>query len=328
MRTITLEEHFATADLIKGPGQLLMRAFSDQPVAVKQGVRIIEQLCDLGDGRIKDMDNAGIDVQVLSLTAPGVEQSEGTEAVEIARDANDRLAAAVQSHPDRFVGLAALPTPLPDRAAQELERMVRKHGFKGAVINGHVRGRYLDDKFFWPILEQAESLGVPIYLHPAIPTQTVIGAYYAGNYAGAVTAMLATGAWGWHIETAIHVLRIILSGVFDKYPKLQIIIGHLGETLPFMLQRLDDNLPRETTKLNRAIGEYLRDNIYYTTSGFNYTQPFLNLLLQVGAGRIIFSADYPYCSMESSRTFLDQLPVSQDDKEKIAYGNARGLLGI
>ena len=191
MRTITLEEHFATPAFIEGPGHHLKglaQAVGD--------VQLIDQLCDLDDHRIADMDAAGIDMQVLSLTAPGVQQLDAMEAVVLARDANDRLADAVLRHPSRFAGFATLPTATPDTAADELERMVLEHGFKGAVINGHTRGRYLDDEFFWPILERAEALHVPLYLHPTPPPQPVIEASYAGNYAQEVTYRLATAGMG------------------------------------------------------------------------------------------------------------------------------------
>jgi predicted TIM-barrel fold metal-dependent hydrolase len=170
--------------------------------------------------------------------------------------------------------------------------MVRQHGFKGAVINGHHRGRYLDDKLFWPIFECAEGLRVPIYLHPTQPPKPVIEASYSG-FSSIVTEMLAGAGWGWHIETAIHVIRLILGGVFDQYPKLQIVIGHMGEALPFMLQRLDV-MPIAMTKLSRPISSYLRENVHYTFSGFNFTPTFLDLVLQVGVDRIMFSADHPY----------------------------------
>jgi predicted TIM-barrel fold metal-dependent hydrolase len=271
------------------------------------------------------MDAAGIDVQVLSLTSPGVEQLDATEAVALARQANDHLADAVRRHPNRFAGFAAVPTAAPDTAADELERMVREHGFKGALINGHTRGRYLDDKFFWPILERAEALQVPLYLHPTPPPRPVVEASYAG-FTPEVTARLASGSWGWHIETAIHVIRLILGGAFDRYPSLQLVIGHLGETLPFMLPRIDLTLPTDVTKLDRPMGSYLRENVHYTFSGFNWTPAFLDLLLQVGVDRIMFSADYPYASMTLARTFLDQLPVSPADRDRIAHGNAERLL--
>jgi len=323
MRTITLEEHYATAAFIEGPGH----HFIGQAQAGGHP-ELIDQLCDLGDHRIAEMDVAGIDVQVLSLTAPGGQQLDATEAVPLARDANDRLADAVRRHPSRFAGFATLPTVAPEIAADELERMVREHGFKGAVINGHTRGRYLDDEFFWPILERAEALQVPIYLHPTPPPQPVIEASYIGNFEPEVTGRLSTAAWGWHIETATHVLRLILSGAFDQYPRLQLIIGHLGEALPFMLPRIDRQLPMAVTKLQRPISAYLRENVYYTISGFNFTPTFLDLFSEVGAQRIIFSADYPYGSMSEARQFLEQLPVSPADKERIAHGNAELLLRL
>jgi predicted TIM-barrel fold metal-dependent hydrolase len=320
IRTITLEEHFATPAFLKGPGaRVKERAQSSQ---------LLDQLCDLGERRIADMDGAGIDVQILSLTAPGVDQLDATEAVKLAHDTNDILADAVRRHPRRFAGFATLPTASPETAADELDRMVREHSFKGAVINGHTRGRYLDDKFFWPILERAEALQVPLYLHPTPPPRPVIEASYAGNYTAEVTDRLATSGWGWHIETAIHTLRLILSGAFDRYPRLQLIIGHLGEALPFMLPRIDRQLTIAVTKLQRPISAYLRENVHYTISGFNFTATFLNLFFEVGAHRIMFSADYPYGSMSQARTFLDQLPVSPADRERIAHGNAELLLRL
>ena len=228
--------------------------------------KIYEQLCDLGDKRISEMDVAGIDVQVLSINSPGVEQLRLKKQEKLPKETNDFLANAVKGHPQRFAGFATLPTADPKAAAIELERMVRDYGFKGAIINGHVKGRYLDHKFFWPILERAEALDVPIYLHPTQPPKAVIDASYSG-FDPVVTNMLIGAGWGWHIETAIHVICLMLGGVFDQYPKLQIIIGHMGETLPFMLQRMDRIMNTETTKLKRPISAYLRENVHYTFSG-------------------------------------------------------------
>jgi uncharacterized protein len=323
MRTITLEEHFAFPRFFDGPGRDL-KARAQQ--YGDRAAKLLEQLCDLGEKRIAEMDAAGIDVQVLSLTSPGTEQLEAADAVSLASEANKLLAEAVKKNPTRLAGFATLPTASPDKAAEELERMVREHDFKGAVINGHHRGRYLDDKFFWPLLERAASLSVPIYLHPTQPPKPVVEAAYSG-FSPTVNEMLASAGWGWHIETGVHVIRLILGGVFDQYPKLQIVIGHLGEGLPFMLQRLDV-MPIALTKLKRPISAYLRENVHYTFSGFNFTAPFLNLLLEVGVDRIMFSADYPYASMSQARAFLDQLPVSASDQEKIAYRNAERLLGL
>ena len=323
MRTITLEEHFATPGFLDGPG----RDVKDQARQVgSRAERLMRDLCDLGEGRIAQMDAAGIDMQVISLTAPGVEQLEAAEALALARDTNDALADAIARHPTRLSGFAALPIAAPDQAAKELERRVRNQAFAGAVINGHQRGRYLDDKFFWPVLEAAEALGAPIYLHPTRPPKPVIEASF-GGFAPLVTEMLAGPGFGWHIETAVHVLRMALGGVFDRFPKLQVVIGHMGEGLPFFMQRVDV-MPIELTKLRRPVSDYLRDNLHYTFAGFNFPATFLDLLLEVGVSRIMFSADHPYGSMAKARAFLDQIPVPAADRALIAHGNAERLFRL
>ena len=323
MRTITLEEHFTTPKFLEGPGR------KRKERAQQEGgrfVKVFEQLADVGAGRLAEMDAAGIDMQVLSLTSPGTEQLEAAEALALTREANDFLADVVKKNPKRFAGLAVLPTAAPDKAAAELEAMVRQHNFVGAVIHGHNRGRYLDNKFFWPILECAEKLNAPIYLHPTPPPQAVIDVSY-GGFAPAVTDALAASGWGWHIETAIHIVRIILGGVFDAFPKLQFVIGHLGEALPFMLPRLD-SMNMALTRLKHPVSFYLRNNVHYTISGFNFPAGFLDLLLEVGVDRIMFSADHPYASMAAARAFLEQIPVSAADRERIAHGNAEQLFGL
>jgi predicted TIM-barrel fold metal-dependent hydrolase len=324
MRTITLEEHFVSPSFLAGPGRAFLERFRSGGPREKQ---VFERLQDIGDKRIAEMDAAGIDMQVLSLNSPGVEQAEAAEAISVAHEANDFLAEALKKHPKRFAGFAALPIQAPDKAAEELEHRVRQHGFKGANINGHTRGRYLDDKFFSPVLERAQALNVPLYVHPTIPIKPVVDALY-GGFAPAVTGLFSGPGWGWHIETAIHVLRMIFGGVFDRYPKLQIVIGHLGEGLPFMLPRLHKNMPKELTKLERPIGDYLRENVHYTFGGFNFAATFQDLLLEVGAGRIMFSVDYPFGSMAEARAFLQHLPLSPADRERIAHGNAERLLGL
>ncbi|MFG2076488.1 amidohydrolase family protein [Nonomuraea maritima] len=327
MRTIALEEHYATPAFLDGPG----RALTERAVATGRHPDVgalVGELCDLGEGRIAAMDAAGIDVQVLSLTSPGLEQLGADEAVTPARETNDVLARAVRSHPGRFAGFAALPTAAPDLAADELRRTVEEHGFAGALINGHTRGRYLDDEFFWPILACAERLDRPLYLHPTPPPSSIVDGMYRGNFPEGVTVALSTAAWGWHLETATHLLRIVLSGALDRFPGLRLVVGHLGETLPFMLPRLDRILPVQLTGLERSVGDYLRDRVHYTISGFTWTPAFLDLLLQVGSEQIMFSADHPYSSMAEARAFLDRLPVSASDRERIAHGNAERLLGI
>jgi predicted TIM-barrel fold metal-dependent hydrolase len=323
MRIITLEEHFATPGFLDGPGQDLKNA------ALKfegRATRLIEQLTDIADKRIAAMDAAGVDMQVLSLTSPGTEQLDAPDAVALSREVNDFLAAGVKKNPKRFAGFATLPTAAPDKAAAELESRMKSGGFVGAVINGHNRGRYLDDKFFWPILECAEALDAPIHIHPTRPPQAVVDAYYSG-FSPLLDDMFASPGWGWHIETAVHVIRLILGGAFDRFPKLQLVIGHLGEGLMSMFQRLDNMTPA-MTKLKKPVTSYLRENVHYTFSGFNFPATFLDLLLEVGVDRIMFSVDYPYQPMAPGKAFLEQIPVSAADRERIAHGNAEKLLGL
>ena len=266
-------------------------------------------------------------MQIVSLTAPGVEQLEASEAMTLATETNDFVADAIKKHPTRFGGFAALPTAVPDKAAQELEGRVKGQKFAGAIINGHNRGRYLDDKFFWPILECAEKVGAPTYLHPTRPPKPVFDASF-GGFLPLVSEIFAGPGWGWHIETAVHVLRMILGGVFDRFPGLQIVIGHMGEGLPGMFQRVDIMVPA-VTKLKRPVTAYLRENLHYTFSGFFFPATFLSLFLELGGiDRIMFSIDHPYQSMPEGRAFLEQLPVSAADKERIAHGNAEKLFKL
>ncbi len=333
MRTIALEEHYATPAFLDGPGQDFKAMAKAARENKNSGIptrfaNLVDQLTDLGEKRIAEMDAEGIDVQVLSLNSPGTEQLLGEEAIKLARESNDSLADAIKRNPKRLAGFAAIPTAVPERAVEELERTVKEYHFKGALINGHCSGRYLDDNSFWPIFDRAQELGVPIYLHPTRPPQQVVNSYYVGNFPEAVSRQLSIAAWGWHIETAVHVIRIIASGVFDKYPKLQLVIGHLGEGLPFMVERLDQNLSMQMTRLSRPFSSYLRENIHYTFSGFNFIPTFLDLMMEVGVDRIMFSTDHPYASMAEGRAFLDRIPVSPFDKERIAHENAERLLRI
>ena len=324
MRTIAVEEHFVTPAFVEGPGKDFLDRFRNSG---PRGAVIAGRLFELGDKRIAEMDAAGIDMQLLSLNSPGVEQSEPAEAIAAARDANDFLAEAVKRHPTRFAGLASLAIQAPNEAAKELERCVRQLGLKGTNINGHTRGRYLDDPFFSPILTCADALRAPIYLHPTVPYKPVADALY-GGFSPAVSGILASSGWGWHIETAVHLLRMILGGVFDRHPKLQVVIGHMGEAIPFMLPRMNRNFPPQVTKLARPFADYLRQNVYYSFGGFNFAPTFLNLLLEIGVERIMFSVDYPYGSMEEARSFLQHVPVSEADRERIANGNAEQLFGL
>lgn len=324
MRLITIEEHFASPAFQAGPGREFMARLRGSG---ERGTAIADRLVRVDGSRIAEMDAAGIDMQVVSLNAPGVEQADVDEQVAVAREANDFLAEAARQHPKRIAAFAVLPIGAPEKAAAELELRVRQQGFKGANINGHTRGRYLDDRFFSPVLACAEALSVPIYLHPTVPPKPVVDALYSG-FSPAVSGTLAASAWGWHIETAVHLIRMILGGVFDRHPKLQVVVGHLGEGIPFMLPRMSKNLPMEMTKLARPVEAYLRENVHYTFGGFHFPATFQNLLSEVGASRIIFSVDYPYGSMSEARAFLEHLPLTPADRKAIAHGNAERLLGI
>ena len=338
MKIIAFEEHYtlpAIADAHPNSPRKLFDASRGGSGWPPPGIE------DLGEGRIAAMDAAGIDVQILS-NVPGVEAVEVPQAVELARQANDAVVAAATQYPGRFLGFATLPMRDPDAAVAELERTVRDHGFVGALINGHVDGRYLDDEFFWPVFESAEALDVPIYLHPTVPPRPVIDAYYLG-LAPAVSAKLAVAGLGWHIDTGIHCVRLILGGVFDRFPKLQVIVGHHFEALSWMAWRTDYSFPPEESGLKRTIKEYLRENFYggilagefagmqpgatdpSWSLSFNAYQAMANV---IGVDRIVFTADYPFANMEAGRKFLEQMPIPPADKEKIAHSNAERLLRL
>jgi len=320
MRTITLEEHFSTP------------AYLEAMAEVRQGEPINglwranrEKLFDVGNDRIADMDAAGIDVQVLSLSG-SLDKLNPATATALARDTNDKLAELVRVHPSRFAAFACLGLQDPANAALEFERSVRKLGFKGALVNGTADGAFLDDPRFSPLFEAAQALDVPIYLHPGLPPAEVTKAYYSGLPAD-VAFVLSTPGWGWHVETGMHCLRLIVSGVFDRYPNLKIIIGHLGEALPFYIARSDHFLGR-VARLRRRIPEYFREHFYITTSGCFTLPPFECALQVVGADRLLFSVDYPYDTNAAGRAFLNSLSVSAEDLEKISHGNAERLLKL
>jgi hypothetical protein len=321
MRTIALEEHFIShrfleiAELNVGQG------------AAFDGSR--EQLVDLGVARLKEMDEGDIDMQVISHTVLGYAALTTEQHTQLATAANNQLASAVAAHPDRYAGLATLPMIDPQAGARELDRAVTDLGFKGAMINGRTDGRFLDDPIFLPVLDRANALGVPIYLHPNLPTETLRQEYYTG-FDPYVSFALLGPAWGWHAETGLHVLRMICAGIFDRFPDLQIIIGHMGEMIPFMLERIEQWLTplAQRQGLQRTVAETFRSNFFVTTSGLFTTPPFMLLLQTVGADRILFSVDYPYSPIANGREFLDSLPASPADKAKISHLNAERLLGL
>lgn len=329
MRVVALEEHFTIPELVRRiePAAIARRGFPPPDVPLGP-VNRTSELQELGQPRLADMDRGGITVQVLSASGPGADLMPPADGAAFARDLNDSLARTVAGHPDRYAGFAHLPMTAPDAAADELERAVRDLGFHGALINGLTDGRFLDDPAFAPILARAEALGRPLYLHPGIPPEPVRRAYYEG-LPGHLGFLLSIAGWGWHAETAVHVLRLVLSGTLDRYPGLQLVIGHMGEGLPAMLARCDQVLGAETPRfLRRSVSQTILDQVHVTTSGFFTLPPFMGALLTFGADRILFSVDYPFSPNGTARAFLDQLPLSPADKEKVAHGNADRLLGL
>jgi len=322
MRIIALEEHVVTPLYVStmAGGQRRSTSLGDRSKRV--GHDVGAELMDIGESRIKHMDATGIDVQVLSLTMPGAQAFDAANAPAIARDANDTMHEAIKAHPTRFAGFAALPTADPAAAVTELERTVRQLGFKGAMINGHTGGEFLDDKKYWPIFEAAQALGVPVYLHPRDPHPAVMKAYFEGY------EELATAAWGFSMDTVAHFLRMICAGVLDTFPDLKFILGHLGEGLPFFLPRLDDHtrLSLERRGLRKTTTEYLTENVVVTCSGHFSVPAMLCTVMALGVDNVLFSVDWPYESNRLGAEFLESLPLSAQDKAKIAHGNAERVL--
>jgi len=285
----------------------------------------VRAMLDVGEGRLRTMDAAHVDMHVLSLGTPGVQDFETATAVDLAKVVNDRLSAIVRSHPDRFAGLATFAPQDPQAAARELERSVRKLGLCGALFNSHTHGEYLDDARFWAIFEAAEALKIPLYLHPRDPSPALGGP--ALNIPG-----FRVG-WTFGVEAASHALRLISAGVFDRFPKLQIILGHLGETLPFITSRLDERYRVESAswgdrKLRRLPSEYLRENFYFTTSGMNVWSPLRATIEAVGIERVLFAIDYPFEDQSHAVRGIEDAPLSMGDRRAIFESNAKLVFGL
>lgn len=329
MRIVTVEEHFWVPSLASriDPVKIVDRGYfaADNPFAP---MNVREEMGDIGDRRVAALDTAGITVQVLSLGGPGADILSSSESRQYAKAANDVLSGAIQAHPDRFAGFAHLPLSAPDACPDELDRCVADLGFVGALVNGSTQGRFLDHPSYQPLLERASKLGVPIYLHPGLPPEAVRDAYYAG-LPGNFSYLMSVAGWGWHADTAVHILRLVLSGALDRNPNLNLITGHMGEGLPAMLARFEQLFSQEAPKyLNRSVSQTLTDQLYVSTSGFVTNPPFRLLLETFGVNRILLSADYPFEPMEKTRSFLDQLPISDADREAIAHKNADRLLRL
>lgn len=329
-RVVALEEAFVHP-----------RVWDLYPESLQQKFKVVKaRLDDVGAERIRLMDAAGIDVQVLSHVQPGIQilaDAEAELAVAITREVNDWLAEVIAAHPARLAGFAMLPTQSPPGAADELERTVRDLGFKGALINGHTNGRYLDDPSFEVLLGRAESLGVPIYVHPTDPPQAVSDVYYAPFS----SALVPT--WGWPVETGTHLLRLICAGVFDRHPDLKIIVGHMGELLPYCYTKLnvgmtmagwllaaqskgDQDMPH--TGMRNSVGSYLKNNVFITSSGV-FDQPVFDCArAMLGLDNLMFSVDYPFQDNFAAMEFLQRCNLSPADKERFAHGTAETLLKL
>ncbi len=328
MRVVALEEHFSVPTIVRRIDQAAVsrRGFRPRKTPA-QGPNPLALLPEIGEQRLKAMDDAGITMQVLSNSGPGPDLVPGADGVAIAREMNDYLAAAITRHPDRFAGFAALPMQSPDACAAELTRAVKELHFLGALINGTTEGQFLDHPSYNDLLAAAVELDVPIYIHPHLPPEAVRQAYYSDLPPGAAR-VLASAAWGWHSETAIHLLRMVLAGTLDRHPRLKLIIGHMGEMLPVMLARIDEVSALDIEHLTRPISRTILDQVWLTTSGIFTAPPFIAALLTFGIDRIMFSVDYPYASNAMGLAFLHDISVAPADMAKLTHRNADALLKL
>ncbi len=312
---IALEEHYWDEELVNH-------------LSGAEGTRskdLLQRLYDLSDVRLREMDEAGIDMQILSHGAPSGQKLEADVAASLIRRVNDRLAVAVARNPSRLQGFAALPTIVPEAAADELERCVSEHKFHGAMVHGLTNGLFLDDKRFWPIFARAEKLDVPIYLHPSFPDGRVVDAYYK-DYINDYP-MVMRAAWGYTVEAATQAIRLVLSGVFNEYPNLKFVIGHMGETLPFLLWRIDQALSRPGQE-SLSFRKTFCDHFWITTSGNFSTPALLCSMQEIGIDKIMFAVDWPFVANPPAMKWMKELQISQADKDKIFGGNAKKLFRL
>ncbi len=339
MKIIDLEAHFYTHSYIS-----YLRSRKDMPREVvreknihlqmapniwaPRSFALEDKLLDMGEDRIAEMDEAGVDIQVLSLAVPGCEQFEAADGAAMARETNDELAEVVKKYPDRYVGLAALAPQNPEAAAGELERAVKTLGMRGAKLNSHTRGEYLDDEKFWPIFEMAEHLGVPIYLHPTWPAASIVKPYADYGFP------LAGPPLGFAADTLLHTMRLMYSGLFDRYPGLKIVLGHLGEGLPFWFYRIDFYWLKPWVdkslkpKALQKPSYYVLNNFLFTSSGMHFLPAFMCAYMAVGGDVIAFGADHPFETSKESIESLGTLPICASDREKFFHGNAEKLFNI
>ena len=329
-KRIATEEAWVTPEIMQGFRDLIAKKAGDAGflslwgVFVKKGGILIDRLLDMGENRIKDMDATGIDVQLLLLTAPGVQVFSKGKARSLAADSNDQLAEAIRKYPKRFTGLAAIAPQDPGSAAKELERGMKKLGLKGVVINSHTKGEYLDNPKFWEIFEAAESLNAPIYIHPQTPSPDMVKPF--------VKRGLDTAIMGFGVEVALHTLGIITSGALDRFPKLKIVIGHGGEGLPYWLYRIDYmqeyNRQAFMPKLEMLPSDYMKRNIYITTSGLPWAPAITMAQSVLGMDRVLYAMDYPYQYRVEEVVMTDKFPISATNKKKLFQKNAEKVFSL
>ncbi len=326
MRIVTLEEHISFPQMADRIPKENMGGFGQS----ERMQQLIPKLADVTGERLKSMDENGITMQVLSVDSSGANLLGPQEGPAFAAQYNNLIAQSIAGFENRFAAFAHLPMTAPLAAADELERAAKEYQFKGAMIRGLTQGRFLDHQQFAPIFERAEKLDVPVYLHPGLPPKGVADIYYSGlpNYSGMAEALACYG-WGWHSETALHVLRLLFSGTFDQYPKLKLIIGHMGEMLPMMMARSERAFkPGNGGANQRTLTDTFRQQVHITTSGF-FTQPPLRVALDTfGVDNIMFSVDYPFSTNEMGIDFLNAIELPNDQVAKIAHGNADKLLNL
>jgi 2,3-dihydroxybenzoate decarboxylase len=320
MKKIALEEAFTTPGLEKYLERTLAPVTEPGPRATLKAA-----LEDLSERRLAVMDEAGIDLFVLSQTSPGVQvETDTATAIRLARSANDYLQKQIELHPTRYRGFAHLAMQDPAAAAGELQRCVRDYQFLGALINGNTNGIYLDDPRNHPFWERVVELDVPVYIHPADPyvQPRVIEGY--PEMQGAV--------WGWSTDNSTHFLRMLFSGLFDRYPQLTIVLGHMGETLPYFAWRIDSRYANmeqaHQRKIKKKPSEYFRSNLIVTTTGVCQDSALLCALAEMGDDRILFSADYPYEDPKEAAEWIDRAPITEDQRRKICYANAERVLKL
>ncbi|PNZ70083.1 amidohydrolase [Staphylococcus croceilyticus] len=332
MKSINFEEHYVVDEIQQ---ETMKHMSSDSKgVPMKTMLEGLEQKSGFTDAdeikhhdkRIKFMDEQDVQMQVLSYGNGAPSNLEGERAIELCKKANDTLAEYVQEHPDRFVGFATLPINEPEAAIEEFKRCVNELGFKGALIMGHPKSGFLDQDEYDGLFAAAEAMDAPIYLHPSPVPSDVYQAYYKGNYPDVTAATFACFGYGWHVDVGIHAIHLVLAGILDRYPNLNLIIGHWGEFVPFFLERMDNILFAD--HLKHPISYYFKNNFYITPSGM-LTKPQFDLIkTEVGVDRILYSADYPYVEPENLGTFLSELGLTEEEQEKISYKNGAKLLGL